>query len=79
MALLPKRRNPVEDVTMNMNTTCLDATADGIELTGTGTVCERRLISRILAWSMIGVMALPGLLWLSILLAAFAHLVSPTR
>jgi hypothetical protein len=72
---------------MNMNTTCLEATleatADGIELTETSTVVERRgerrLISHILAWSMIGVMALSGLMWLSILLAAFVHFVSPAR
>jgi hypothetical protein len=57
----------------------LEATKDGIELTGTRTVSERRLISRILAWSMIGMMALSGLLSLSILLAAFARLVSPAR
>jgi hypothetical protein len=69
----------VEDVAMNMNTTCLEATADGIELTESSTVDERRLISRILAWYMIGMMALSGLVWLGILLAAFAHLVGPAR
>jgi hypothetical protein len=69
----------VEDVAMNMNTTYLEATANEIELTKTSTVCVRRLISRILAWYMIGMMALSGLVWLGILLAAFVHLVSPTR
>jgi hypothetical protein len=69
----------VEDVAMNMNTTCLEATAGVIELTGSRTVGERRLISHVLAWSMIGVMSLSGLMWLSILLAAFVHFVSPAR
>jgi len=64
---------------MNMNTTCLEATAGVIELTGSRTVGERRLISHVLAWSMIGVMSLSGLMWLSILLAAFVHFVSPAR
>jgi hypothetical protein len=93
MALLPKKRNMVDDVTMNMNTacfeptadridmntTCLEPTADRIELTETSTIRERRLISHILAWIMIGVMTLSGLMWLSILLAAFVHFVSPAR
>jgi hypothetical protein len=64
---------------MNMNTTCLEATANEIELTKTDTVCVRRLISHILAWTMIGVMSLSGLMWLSILLAAFVHFMSPAR
>ena len=65
----------MEDVTMNMNTTCLEAVEDRIELTETGSVCTRRLISQILAWSMIGVMSLSALLWLGILLAALVHFV----
>jgi hypothetical protein len=64
---------------MNMNTTCVEAVEDGIELAETGTVHEWRLISHILAWIMIGLMSLSGLLWLSILLAAFVHFVSPAR
>jgi hypothetical protein len=65
----------VENISMNMNTTCVDAVEDGIELTQIGSVCERRLISQILAWSMIGVMSLSAVLWLGILLAALVHFV----
>jgi hypothetical protein len=62
---------------MNMNTTCLEMDEPRIALPQTGTVSVRRIMSRTLAWCMIGVMSFAAIIWLVMMLAQLAHFVCP--
>lgn len=64
---------------MNTNTVSLDIHEAGVESAETGTLLTRRLVIRILAWVMIGLMCMVPLLGLGVLLTSLVRFISHTH